>query len=48
MELGAGALPDSSAMYAYINGLKFVTREKVVMERPTTLDDCILCAERAD
>ena len=48
MELGKNSLTDGEAMFMFIEGLKPAVRHQVYVNRPSTLADAELDAERID
>lgn len=48
MELGANGLTDGEALFSFVEGLKPAVRHQVYVNRPATLADAILDAERTD
>ena len=48
LRLGYGKLYDQVALHVFLMGLKTFTRQQVMMQRPNTLGDAIVLAERAE
>ena len=48
MELGANGLTNGEALLSFVEGLKSAVRHQVYVNRPATLANAILDAERTD
>jgi hypothetical protein len=48
LELGAAKLAEDIALHCFVQGLKPFTRQQVHLQRPGTLQEAIMLAERCD